>query len=126
MFIPRLLRKQHADLARGGYEGRARLLRRQAGISERELGHGGLYVREPRPRRHLSVPRRAGRGGGWVWVGVEDATKLHDELVARGVAIRMPLSNFSWALEFQVEDPDGNVLRFGSEPIAGVKICLGG
>src|SRR5262250_211098 len=67
-----------------------------------------------------------GRGGGWVWVGVEDATKLHDELVARGVAIRMPLSNFSWALEFQVEDPDGNVLRFGSEPIAGNRIenCL--
>jgi predicted enzyme related to lactoylglutathione lyase len=60
-----------------------------------------------------------GRGGAWVWVGVEDATKLHDELVARGVAIRMPLTNFSWALEFHVEDPDGNVLRFGSEPLPG-------
>ena len=60
-----------------------------------------------------------GRGGAWVWIGVDDATKLHDELVARGVAIRMPLMNFSWALEFHVEDPDGNVLRFGSEPIAG-------
>ena len=35
-----------------------------------------------------------GRGGAWVWVGVEDATRLHDELVARGVAIRMPLTNF--------------------------------
>lgn len=57
-----------------------------------------------------------GRGAAWVWIGVEDATKLHDELVARGVAIRMPLTNFPWALEFQVEDPDGNVLRFGSEP----------
>lgn len=57
-----------------------------------------------------------GRGAAWVWIGVEDAAKLHDELVARGVSIRMPLTNFSWALEFQVEDPDGNVLRFGSEP----------
>ena len=57
-----------------------------------------------------------GRGGAWVWVGVEDAETLHDELVAKGVAIRMPLTNFAWALEFQVEDPDGNVLRFGSEP----------
>jgi uncharacterized glyoxalase superfamily protein PhnB len=60
-----------------------------------------------------------GRGGAWVWVGVEDATKLHDDLVARGVPIRMPLTNFSWALEFHVEDPDGNVLRFGSEPLPG-------
>lgn len=59
-----------------------------------------------------------GRGGAWVWVGVEDATKLHDELVGRGVGIRMPLTNFNWALEFHVEDPDGNVLRFGSEPLA--------
>ena len=60
-----------------------------------------------------------GRGGAWVGLGVEDANRLHDELVARGVAIRMPLTNFNWALEFQVEDPDGNVLRFGSEPLAG-------
>jgi len=62
-----------------------------------------------------------GRGSAWVWVGVEDATKLHDELVARGVAIRMPLTNFTWALEFQVADLDGNVLRFGSEPLPGHK-----
>lgn len=59
-----------------------------------------------------------GRGGAWVWIGVEDARMLHDELKARGVVIRAPLANHSWALEFQVEDPDGNVLRFGSEPVA--------
>ncbi len=57
-----------------------------------------------------------GRGGAWVWVGVEDAEKLHNELKACGVAILSPLTNHSWALEFQVEDPDGNVLRCGSEP----------
>jgi uncharacterized glyoxalase superfamily protein PhnB len=57
-----------------------------------------------------------GRGGAWVWVGVEDAEKLHDEIKAHGVTIRSPLTNHSWALEFQVADPDGNVLRFGSEP----------
>jgi len=62
-----------------------------------------------------------GRGGAWVWVGVEDATKLHDEFVGRGVSIRMPLTNYSWALEFQVEDLDGNVLRFASEPLGGFK-----
>jgi len=57
-----------------------------------------------------------GRGGAWVWIGVEDAEKLHEELKARGVAIRMPPTKYSWALEMQVEDPDGNVLRLGSEP----------
>jgi predicted enzyme related to lactoylglutathione lyase len=57
-----------------------------------------------------------GRGGAWIWIGVEDAEKLHEELKARGVAIRMPPTNFPWALEIHVEDPDGNVIRFGSDP----------
>lgn len=57
-----------------------------------------------------------GRGGAWVWIGVEDARALHVEFAAAGVAIREPLTNYPWALEFRVEDPDGNVLRFGSEP----------
>ncbi|PYT22282.1 MAG: hypothetical protein DMG58_30440 [Acidobacteria bacterium] len=35
---------------------------------------------------------------------------------ARGVTIRLPPTNFPWALEMQIEDPDGNVLRLGSEP----------
>ncbi len=60
-----------------------------------------------------------GRGAAWAWVGVEDARKLCDEYLARGVAIRMPLTNYQWALEFHVEDPDANVLRFGSEPESG-------
>ncbi|MBZ5524009.1 MAG: VOC family protein [Acidobacteriia bacterium] len=57
-----------------------------------------------------------GRGGAWVWIGVEDAEKLHEEYKACGVTIRHPPTNYSWALEFHVEDPDGNVLRLGSGP----------
>jgi catechol 2,3-dioxygenase-like lactoylglutathione lyase family enzyme len=57
-----------------------------------------------------------GRGGAWIWIGVEDVDKLHEECKAQGVAIRMPPTNCSWALEMQIEDPDGNVIRFGSEP----------
>jgi catechol 2,3-dioxygenase-like lactoylglutathione lyase family enzyme len=57
-----------------------------------------------------------GRGAAWVWIGVEDAEKLHEEYKARGVTIRLPPTNFPWALEMQIEDPDGNVLRLGSEP----------
>lgn len=36
----------------------------------------------------------------------------------KGAKIRHPPANYPWAYEMQVEDPDGNVLRFGSEPIA--------
>jgi catechol 2,3-dioxygenase-like lactoylglutathione lyase family enzyme len=61
-----------------------------------------------------------GRGGAWAWVGVEDVRKLHDEYRARGAAIRLPPTNYLWALEMQIEDPDGNVLRFGSEPVGDV------
>ncbi len=57
-----------------------------------------------------------GRGGAWVWIGVDDVSVLHQDLVSRGVKIKLPPTNFPWALEMQVEDPDGNVLRIGSEP----------
>lgn len=56
-----------------------------------------------------------GRGGAWVWIGVDDAEKLHEECKARGVAIRLAPTKYQWGLEMQVEDPDGNVLRLGSE-----------
>lgn len=57
-----------------------------------------------------------GRGAAWIWIGVEDVEKLEQELRARGVAILMPPTNYPWALEMHVQDPDGNVIRFGSEP----------
>jgi len=57
-----------------------------------------------------------GRGAASIWIGVSDAEKLHAELVERGVAIRMPPTPQPWALELQLEDPDGNVLRIGSDP----------
>ena len=57
-----------------------------------------------------------GRGAAWIWIGVEDVERLHEECKARGVVIRMPPTYHSWAIEMQVEDPDGNVIRFGSDP----------
>jgi catechol 2,3-dioxygenase-like lactoylglutathione lyase family enzyme len=72
-----------------------------------------------RDRAAIYLCRRGqGRGGGWVWIGADDVEKLHEEFKARGVSIRLPPTNYPWALEMQVEDPDGNVLRFGSEPRA--------
>jgi predicted enzyme related to lactoylglutathione lyase len=61
---------------------------------------------------------RGGQGhvGGWIWIGVEDVEKLEAECKTQGVKIRMPPTNFPWALEMHVDDPDGNVIRFGSDP----------
>lgn len=56
-----------------------------------------------------------GHPGTWVYIGVGDAAELHGELAARGATIRQPPTNFEWGLEIQVADPDGNVLRFGSD-----------
>ena len=58
-----------------------------------------------------------GQGRAWIWVGVEDVGKLHEEYEAKGIKIRLPPTNYSWALEMQIEDPDGNVLRLGSDPV---------
>lgn len=61
-----------------------------------------------------------GAPGTWLWVGVEDVSALYEEYQATGAKIRLPPANYPWAYEMQVEDPDGHVLRFGSEPRAGV------
>jgi len=49
--------------------------------------------------------RDQGRGGAWVWIWVDDVTRLHEELKSRGVGIRLPPTIRPWALEMQVEDP---------------------
>ncbi|MCU1303180.1 MAG: putative lactoylglutathione lyase [Candidatus Sulfotelmatobacter sp.] len=52
----------------------------------------------------------------WVWIGVQDVRTLHAIYAKSGAKIRNPPNNFEWALEMQVEDLDGNVLRIGSDP----------
>jgi uncharacterized glyoxalase superfamily protein PhnB len=57
-----------------------------------------------------------GHSGTWVYVSVGDADALYDEIRARGATIRHPPTNFPWgSRELHVFDPDGHVLRFGSE-----------
>jgi catechol 2,3-dioxygenase-like lactoylglutathione lyase family enzyme len=52
----------------------------------------------------------------WIWIGVQNVRALHEQYVASGAKICNPPNNFAWALEMQVEDLDGNVLRIGSDP----------
>ena len=61
-----------------------------------------------------------GHPGSWVWIGVSDVDALHEELLAKGAKVRHPPTNYPWgSRELHVEDPDGNVLRFGSENKSG-------
>ncbi len=56
------------------------------------------------------------QGRVWVWIGGEDVGALHAEYLKSGAKVRNPPNNFEWALEMQIEDLDGNVLRIGSDP----------
>ncbi len=63
---------------------------------------------------------RGGQGnpGTWIWVGFYgDMHELYTRLRDSGVTIRMPPTNYPWALEMHVEDPDGHILRLGTDPI---------
>jgi predicted lactoylglutathione lyase len=55
-----------------------------------------------------------GNPGTWVWIDGKDVEALYEEFKASGAKIRNPPTNYQWALEMQVADPDGNILRFGS------------
>ena len=57
-----------------------------------------------------------GQPGTWVWIGVDDVAALYDEYTSRGAIIAEPPRNFPWAYEMKVQDPDGHILRFGSDP----------
>jgi catechol 2,3-dioxygenase-like lactoylglutathione lyase family enzyme len=57
-----------------------------------------------------------GQAGTWVWIGVEDVAALYEEYKTSGAKVRHAPENYPWAYEMKVEDPDGHVLRFGSEP----------
>ena len=60
-----------------------------------------------------------GQRGTWAWIGVGDVAALYEEYKASGASILGPPESFPWALELKVGDPDGHVLRFGSDPVEG-------
>lgn len=70
------------------------------------FGGHGIYLAQ----------QQQGQAGSWLWIGVGDVRALHEFFAARAATIRLPPTSYPWALELHVEDPDGNVLRFGSDP----------
>ncbi|MFI5152702.1 MAG: VOC family protein [Chitinophagales bacterium] len=58
-----------------------------------------------------------GKPGTWIWIGFDgDIFAIYDELKSKNVKIILPPTNYSWAMEMRIEDPDGHVLRFGTDP----------
>jgi catechol 2,3-dioxygenase-like lactoylglutathione lyase family enzyme len=57
-----------------------------------------------------------GYPAAWVWIDGRDVDALYEEYKVSGARIRHPPTNYSWALEMQVEDLDGNVRRLRPSP----------
>jgi catechol 2,3-dioxygenase-like lactoylglutathione lyase family enzyme len=65
---------------------------------------------------------KGGQGlpGTWVWIGFDgDIFSLYELLRSKEVTITLPPTNFSWAYEMQIQDPDGHILRLGTDPEYG-------
>jgi uncharacterized glyoxalase superfamily protein PhnB len=62
-----------------------------------------------------------GHPGTWFWIGVDgDIDALYQDLKANGAKIHEAPTNYSWAYELRVADPDGHIIRFGGEPKANL------
>ncbi len=62
---------------------------------------------------------RGGQGnpGTWIWIGLDgDIFTLYNDLKTKKVKITLPPTNYSWAFEMHIEDPDGHILRLATEP----------
>ena len=58
-----------------------------------------------------------GSPGTWIWIGFDgDIFSLHEKLKSLNIPIKLPPTNFSYAYEMQIMDPDGHVLRLGTDP----------
>ncbi|MBM7505949.1 VOC family protein [Agromyces aurantiacus] len=66
-------------------------------------------VREPLPGVDLEAFPRASGGVG-VWIRVDDAQRLHDDLVAAGTAIAAAPLDGPFGRTFTFEDPDGYLI----------------
>jgi SOS-response transcriptional repressor LexA len=88
------------------------------GFTETGVGELNRYVAMRRDGAvlYLNQQNQASRGT-WVWIGFDgNISALYKEFKTKGAIIRLTPTNYSWAMEMHVEDPDGHVLRFGTDP----------
>lgn len=74
----------------------------------------------------IMLQRREPLTPGCVWIGMEDIRPLWwhirslVECKSCDQSIIQRPTNHRWALDMKIQDPDGNVLWFGSESLSGV------
>jgi catechol 2,3-dioxygenase-like lactoylglutathione lyase family enzyme len=77
---------------------------------------GSTFASVSRDGRSIMLAEgEQGQRGTWLWIGVEDIEPLFADYKAKGVKFREPPTNYPWAYEMKIEDPDGHVLRLGSD-----------
>ncbi len=86
------------------------------GFTNADWGDDGFTAVSREGRTILLCRNGQGHPGTWIYISVEDAREVYEDLSSKGVTIQMEPTHQPWALEVNVEDPDGHVLRFGSEP----------
>ena len=96
-------------------EDMARRLRYHVGLLgfESAAWSADEFAHVVRDSRGLYLCRR-GQGRPGAWVGI-DARALYETYRERGAIVRRPPEDRPRGLEMQIEEPDGNVLRFGSD-----------
>jgi hypothetical protein len=58
---------------------------------------------------------------GCVWIGISGVAAIWEQVRKNDqIEVIQRPTNRPWALELKIKDPDGNVLWFGTEPLAGV------
>lgn len=69
----------------------------------------------------IMLQGRSPAAPGCVWIGLSGLASLWEKIQSYGdVNVLQRPTNQPWALEMKIEDLDGNVLWFGSEPLKGV------
>ena len=64
---------------------------------------------------HLSEHDGDGPEAVSIYVNVADAQALYEEITGKGVVIEAPPEAMPWRhVVFELQDPDGNIMRFGS------------
>jgi catechol 2,3-dioxygenase-like lactoylglutathione lyase family enzyme len=88
------------------------------GFVEAEWGKGTPFTSLNRDELGIYLGQGdQGCKGTWIWMGFDgDIHALHSELKSKGVVILEPPTNYSWAMEMKIKDPDGHVLRLGTDP----------
>lgn len=79
-----------------------------------------LEVARDKVAFHLSEHEGDGPAGIQIYVNVTNARELYDEFIAKGAEIADPPSEAEWGeVVFELQDLDGNTLRFGSPVSTG-------